>query len=63
MDTLIKIIIVVALAIVLVILMPLAVIWSVNTLFPTQDIPYTLDTWSAIVVLGIFLRANVTVKK
>ena len=27
------------------------VIWSLNTLFPVLAIPYTLETWSAIVLL------------
>jgi len=26
-------------------------------------IPYALDTWAAVVLLGVFIRANVTVKK
>lgn len=35
-----------------VILIPLASIWSLNTLFPVLAIPYTFDTWCAAVVLG-----------
>jgi hypothetical protein len=42
---------------------PLLTIWSFNTLFPVLAIPYALDTWAAVVLLGIFIRANVTVKK
>jgi Zn-dependent membrane protease YugP len=33
-------------------LIPLATIWSMNTLFPVLAIPYTFDTWCAAVVLG-----------
>ena len=58
----------IALAIVLIIFLlaigPFLVIWSWNVLFGvTLLIPYTLETWAAIVLLGAFLRANVTVKR
>ena len=36
----------------LVVLMPCAVIWSLNTLFPALAIPLTFDTWCATVVLS-----------
>jgi hypothetical protein len=62
MSSLIKLILIIIFVIVLLLVGPLAVIWSVNVLART-DIPYTFDTWIAIVVLGAFLRANVTVKK
>jgi len=39
--------------------MPLAVIWSLNTLFTTLLIPYTLNTWAAVAVLGAALGAKV----
>lgn len=42
---------------------PLATIWAANTLFPALAIPYAFDTWLAVVVLGAFFRANVSVKK
>jgi hypothetical protein len=42
---------------------PLLTIWAVNTLFPALNIPYTLETWSATILLGMFFRANVSVKK
>jgi hypothetical protein len=45
----------------LIILGPVAVIWSLNTLFPALAIPLTLETWCAVVVLsGVF---KTTVKK
>lgn len=31
---------------------PLLLIWSVNTLFPVVDIPYTLETWFAMFCVG-----------
>jgi hypothetical protein len=42
---------------------PLLTIWAFNTLFPVLAIPYAFDTCAAVVLLGIFIRANVTVKK
>lgn len=39
------------LAIVLILLAPLAVIWAFNTLVPTAAIPYTLETWAASVII------------
>ena len=52
MNYLIALIIVLA----LVILLPLATIWSLNTLFPNLDIQYTIETWLAAVFLsnGVF---------
>ena len=42
---------------------PILVIWSLNTLFPALAVPYTLETWAAVVLLGGALRGNVTVKR
>jgi hypothetical protein len=33
---------------------PILVIWSLNILFPVLTIPYTLETWAAIVILFLF---------
>lgn len=49
--------------IVLVAIGPIATIWAVNILFPSVAIPYTLETWVAVVILGVFFRANVSIKK
>jgi hypothetical protein len=38
----------------LIVLGPMAIIWSLNTLFPSLAIPYNLDTWCAVVVLNGF---------
>jgi len=48
----IKIIFVVALVALIIVFVPLAAIWSLNTLFPVLAIPYSIDTWLAAVVLG-----------
>ena len=42
---------------------PLITLWSVNTLFPSLNIPYDVFTWLATVILGLFFRGNVSVKK
>jgi len=42
---------------------PLITLWSVNTLFPSLNIPYDFFTWLATVILGLFFRGNVSVKK
>jgi len=58
----------IALAVVLIIFLlaigPFLVLWSWNVLFGAAlMIPYNLETWCAIVLIGAFLRANVTVKR
>jgi hypothetical protein len=59
-----KIILVIALIIFLLAIGPFLVIWSWNVLFGTSlMIDYNLETWAAVVLLGAFLRANVTVKR
>lgn len=46
-----------------VVLFPWAVIWALNTLFPTLAIGYTFWTWLAVLVIGMFIRSDITVKK
>ena len=58
-----KVLFIIGLIVFLVVVGPLLTIWALNTLFPVLAIPYTLDTWAAIVLIGGFLRANVTYKK
>ena len=53
----------IALIIVILAIGPLATIWSANTLFPSLAIPYTIETWLAVIILGAFFRANVSIKK
>jgi ribosomal protein RSM22 (predicted rRNA methylase) len=54
---------VIALVIVLVAIGPILTIWALNTLFPVLAIAYTLETWAAVIVVGMFLRSNVKVSK
>jgi hypothetical protein len=46
----------------LVILGPVAVIWSLNTLFPALAIPLTFETWCAVVVLSGVFKTTITRK-
>jgi hypothetical protein len=47
----------------LVVLGPLATIWALNTLFPLLAIPYTWQTWLAVLVMSAFFQTKVSVKK
>ena len=54
-----KIFLIVAFVIFLIVIGPILTIWSLNTLFPVLNIPYTIETWFAVVLLGLFIRAKV----
>ena len=58
-----KILFAVLLIVFLIAIGPILTIWSLNTLFPMLAIPFTLETWAAVVLLGAFLRAKVSVSK
>ena len=47
-----KYLIIFAIVIALIVLMPMATIWSLNALFPALAIPFTLDTWLSAIILG-----------
>ena len=47
-----KILLVLLVFIAFLVLIPIAAIWSLNTLFPVLAIPLTLNTWMAALVLG-----------
>jgi hypothetical protein len=59
----IKLILLVAFIVAIIVIGPLLTIWALNTLFPVLAISYSLETWAAIILLGGFLRANVSIKK
>jgi heme A synthase len=63
LDTTIKVALAIALVVLLAALGPWLVVWSLNTLFPVLAIEFTFWTWCAVVILGVFFRANVTVKR
>jgi len=52
-----------AVIILLLVFVPFITIWAFNTLFPMLTIPYTLETWFAVIVLGMFFKSNVSVSK
>jgi len=62
-DSLVKVVLAIALVIVLLAIGPWLVIWALNTVFPVLAIEFTFWTWCAVVILGTFLRANVSVKR
>ena len=47
-----KILILGVIILALIIIMPVATIWSLNALFPALAIPLTIDTWMASLILG-----------
>ena len=62
-DSIVKVTLAIALSVVLLAIGPWLVIWSLNTLFPLLAIEFTFWTWCAVVVMGTFFRANVSVKR
>lgn len=58
-----KVILILLLIVAILVLGPLATIWSLNTLFPTLNIGYGFSEWAAVIILAGALRANVTVNK
>ena len=50
------------LVIALVAIGPLLTIWAINTLFPVANIPYTLETWSAAVILAGVFKTTISKK-
>lgn len=63
MSDAIKVVLMIALIVFLIVVGPLLTIWALNTLFPVLAISYTIWTWLAVIIVGSFLRANVTLKK
>jgi hypothetical protein len=63
MSTLVKVLAFAVLIIFLVVLGPLVTIWALNTLFPVLAIPYTFDTWLAVIIVGGLFKTSVNVKK
>jgi hypothetical protein len=54
---------VLTLAILAIIFVPLATIWSLNTLFPILSIPYTFYSWLAVVVMNFTWMYKPNLKK
>jgi len=47
----------------LVILGPLISIWALNTLFPVLAIPYSIETWLAVIVVAGLFKTTIEHKK
>ncbi len=62
-EGIIKLGLAIVLIVVLLAIGPWLVIWSLNTMFPVLAIEFTFWTWAAVIILGTFLRANVSVKR
>jgi hypothetical protein len=44
-------------------LAPLATIWALNVLFPALAIPYSIETWFAIILLIGVGKTTITARK
>ena len=62
-DTMLKLVLAIVVVVALLAVGPWLVIWSLNTLFPLLAIEFTFWTWAAVVIMGTFFRANVSVKR
>ena len=47
-----KVFFIIAFGLAIIVLGPIATIWSLNTLFPALAIPMSFDTWAAALILG-----------
>lgn len=52
-----------AFAVLIAVLGPFAIIWSLNTLFPVLAIPYTFYSWLAVAALNVFWKTTISFKK
>jgi hypothetical protein len=58
-----KVLVIIAIAILLIVGAPIALIWAMNTLFPALAIPYTLETWLAAFIIPAAFKSEVSFKK
>lgn len=42
---------------------PFITIWALNTLFPMLAIPYTIETYFAVIAMSVFFHSNISFKK
>lgn len=50
-------------AVVLIVFGPLAIIWSLNTLFPVLSIPYSFYSWLAVIIMNLTWMYKPTITK
>jgi hypothetical protein len=56
-NSIVTVVAIFALLVAVVVFAPLALIWAINTLFVT-NIPYTLTTWAASLIISSIFGAN-----
>jgi hypothetical protein len=52
----------IAYIVLLIVFGPLAILWSLNTLFPVLAIPYNFYTWFAVVLLNLTWMSKSVIK-
>jgi hypothetical protein len=57
------IVLLLTIAVVLIAFGPLAIIWSLNTLFPVLSIPYSFYSWLAVIVMNLTWMYKPTISK
>lgn len=57
------IVLLLTIAVVLIAFGPLAIIWSLNTLFPILSIPYSFYSWLAVIVMNLTWMYKPTILK
>lgn len=63
MGKLLAVLMLIAVVVLIVVIGPILTIWAFNTLFPAVAVPYDIYSWFAVIILGAFFRANVSIKK
>jgi hypothetical protein len=62
-ETMTKVILAIAFLIFLVVIGPIITIWALNILFPSLAIPFTWETWLAVVIIGGVFKSRISVNK
>jgi hypothetical protein len=63
-DSSLKVVLALIFVGILLFVVPFLLIWSLNTLFPILEIPYTLETWFASVLISSFFgTSHINMKK
>jgi hypothetical protein len=63
-DSSLKVVLALIFVGILLFVVPFLLIWSLNTLFPILEIPYTLETWAASVIISSFFgTSHINMKK
>jgi hypothetical protein len=53
---------IILIALIMVIVAPIALIWALNTLFPVLNIPFTIETWLAAFIIPAAFKSEVSFK-